>query len=676
MDREQAKETVKGYMEDYLRSRGINTRKPFRCWNPEHTDSTPSMSYDRKRNKCHCFGCGADYDIIEMIRIEYGISDYAEAFEKAYALYGIAIDREGYKQEKTVKKTESKHDHEPDQEQVKTMKEDFTQYYMTAKANFPDSDAQKYLEKRGIGKEVADKFYLGYDANYKTFNKDEEGNDTSATWRVLLIPTGPGSYAARNIDPPKEPVKKNRYRKKGGSELFNIKALYESDSPVYIVEGEIDTLSIIEAGGQAVGLGSTSNVNKLLTLLKKKKPVQPLILALDHDDAGKKATEDLEKGLKELKIPSYRYDLCGGVNDANEALVLDRESFIITVADGQRRAAEAAEKSQEEEVDISHIQPVGGYAGIFKLHRDEDKQNLRTGYTKLDIALGGGFGNELYVMAAETGTGKSAIASVFAQNIAAAGVDVLYYALEMSTDEFIARGASAISQEKSLKDSDKYKAIKYGEILNDTYDYKMELFFRRPYSEYQEYVEEYFRRYGNHLHFIEGGIGGATNAKIISEQARAFKKKKGVKKLAVFVDYLQLLSPDPDDRSQRDMQTTISAAVKTLKALASQVGASVFLISSMANDRNGKDINSASFKYSGDIGYTGGVLLGWNWEGVTNASNSETRKTKIQTAKNTGYREMSLEVLKQRSGERDNKVKLLYKPAYNYIVEDTELDYE
>ena len=71
--------------------------------------------------------------------------------------------------------------------------------------------------------------------------------------------------------------------------------------------------------------------------------------------------------------------------------------------------------------------------------------------------------------------------------MAAAGVDVLYYALEMGRDEFIARGASAISAEGGIASQ---KAIKYGEMLNDTYDPITDEFYRRPYTQYASYVEE------------------------------------------------------------------------------------------------------------------------------------------------------------------------------------------
>jgi hypothetical protein len=79
-------------MEDYLRDKGININRPFRCLNPDHNDENPSMSYDRKRWKVHCFSCGADWDIFDLVGAEYNIRDGKDKFSKTYELLGVRID--------------------------------------------------------------------------------------------------------------------------------------------------------------------------------------------------------------------------------------------------------------------------------------------------------------------------------------------------------------------------------------------------------------------------------------------------------------------------------------------------------------------------------------------------------------------------------------------------------
>ena len=92
MDREQARETAKGMIEAYLQQRGINTRKAFSCLNPQHADSNPSMSLDRKHNRAKCFSCGASYDVFDLIGMDYGLTDSKAIFDKAYEVLGLHID--------------------------------------------------------------------------------------------------------------------------------------------------------------------------------------------------------------------------------------------------------------------------------------------------------------------------------------------------------------------------------------------------------------------------------------------------------------------------------------------------------------------------------------------------------------------------------------------------------
>lgn len=48
MNRNQTKEYLKTKIEDYLSLMGINTKKNFRCLNPNHEDKNPSMSLDKR----------------------------------------------------------------------------------------------------------------------------------------------------------------------------------------------------------------------------------------------------------------------------------------------------------------------------------------------------------------------------------------------------------------------------------------------------------------------------------------------------------------------------------------------------------------------------------------------------------------------------------------------------
>ena len=81
-------DSLRPYLPDYLHHLGINPSRRFRCLNPEHLDRNPSMGYDARRQKVHCFACGADYDLFDLLELTEGLSSPGEALALASALYG------------------------------------------------------------------------------------------------------------------------------------------------------------------------------------------------------------------------------------------------------------------------------------------------------------------------------------------------------------------------------------------------------------------------------------------------------------------------------------------------------------------------------------------------------------------------------------------------------------
>ena len=161
---------------------------------------------------------------------------------------------------------------------------------------FPNSAAEEYILARGISKESAYKYGLG-----STTVALENGAGTA---EALLIPTSDTSYITRRITV--ESDSSNRYANSPGqSYLFNESVLHSTTSPVFVAEGAIDALSIIECGFHAVSLNSTSGVGRLLFLLEKEQPPCNIIIALDQDDAGRKAAAVLAAGLQRIEIPFY-----------------------------------------------------------------------------------------------------------------------------------------------------------------------------------------------------------------------------------------------------------------------------------------------------------------------------------------------------------------------------------
>ena len=94
-----------------------------------------------------------------------------------------------------------------------------------------------------------------------------------------------------------------------------------------VVEGEIDCMSVFECGANCIGLGSTSNIKKIFNYDASQ---TTLIIALDNDNAGLKATTELEKLCKQYKTAYINAPttIWNGYKDANELLITNKGTLI------------------------------------------------------------------------------------------------------------------------------------------------------------------------------------------------------------------------------------------------------------------------------------------------------------------------------------------------------------
>ena len=210
-------------------------------------------------------GCFTNADIIDIIGLETGATDYNSKLEAAAAEYNITI--EGYRRttpqedfapvaEEYQKKAKSKQYTQSDiHNTAYTMQQgeaepDYTSFFLQA-----NRDIAKTSYHRGLTLETLNRFKLGYVESW-THPKAPQAPPSPR----LIIPTSKHSYLARdtrdNLTPEQAQYAKSKV---GKVRIFNSKALYTASKPVFIVEGELDALSIIDVGGEAVALGSTAN---------------------------------------------------------------------------------------------------------------------------------------------------------------------------------------------------------------------------------------------------------------------------------------------------------------------------------------------------------------------------------------------------------------------------------
>lgn len=351
---------------DYLRryfeatGREYVTGRNIKCPNAgahKQGDANPSAKIYEDANGAHvkCFGCGFQGDIFALWQLDNG-GTFAKAKAKLCAMFGIesprlylSKTRGGFAKIGAAVATPSRgaaHPAaKPSAATVQDEKPDAaTQQYITTcaiayQAGEGGEIGRAYMNGRGISDETARRFGVGYDAKRN----------------AVIIPYGCG-YLIRFIKPLKrksggeikamfEPAKRTRALFNGGA----IARAAKSSTPVFIVEGEIDALSISEVGGVAVSCGGTGGASKIVETVKKIGS-GIYIPCTDRDEAGEKAQAKLETELSDIvgaavfkNAPRLLMpDRSDGTHpkDANEALQENRQSFTARVAEIVRQAKE------------------------------------------------------------------------------------------------------------------------------------------------------------------------------------------------------------------------------------------------------------------------------------------------------------------------------------------------
>ena len=521
---------------------------------------------------------------------------------------------------------------------------DCTAFFNAAQARLMQTD---YPQRRGLSAATCARFHLGYDPAWR----NPKAPETVPPSPRLIIPTGRTSYLARDVrgkDELSEQEARYTKVKVGKTRLFNAEALDTAEKPVFIVEGEIDAMSIVEAGGEAVGLGSASNVRLLLERLAEKKPAQPLILALDNDERGRKASCELEDGLRAASLPYFVYNPCGDCKDANEALQMAPESFLRRVGDGERlpeieRLAYLQTSAQ------GHLQ-----AFVDGIAESVNTPCLPTGFDALDRALDGGLYEGLYIVGAISSLGKTTLVTQIGDQIASGGQDVLVFSLEMARAELMAKSISRHTLTLAL-------ARKWGTACAKTARGVTD---GRRYAQYGEREREVIRdavtRYGEyagHL-FIAEGVGdiGVT---AIRERIAHHIDMTGKTPL-VIVDYLQIVAPYNERATDKQ---NMDKAVLELKRISRDFKLPVIAVSSLNRMSYGQRISMEAFKESGAIEYSSDVLIGLQLRGAGEATFDPTE------AKKKNPRQIEAVILKNRNGRVGEKIEFEYYPMFNYFTE-------
>lgn len=307
--KEELKELLPDYME-LLEEQGKTENRgndywtcPF-CGSGDNEHHTAAFHINGTKYKC--FSCDEGGDIFDLVGHMEGLpkGNFIKHYNRTLKIMRPYLN--------CGKPKKSRDEYIPEF----TVPVDYTEYLHECHRNVEQTD---YFRNRGLSKKIIDRFNLGYDLKKNLVTIPYNPNCKGYVHRILW-----------DSD--------NKYCK-FGNEIFNIDALYDSSTDallfgskdhVFVTEGQIDAMSFEEIGLGAIGLGGVNEVSKLVKQLKEKPCNKILVLALDNDKAGRRATGKFIKELAEAELDQEYFvisNIFEKYKDANEFLVTDKEGF-------------------------------------------------------------------------------------------------------------------------------------------------------------------------------------------------------------------------------------------------------------------------------------------------------------------------------------------------------------
>lgn len=267
---------------------------------PFHTEKTPSFKVSKSKGIYKCFGCGKTGDAIQFLT-EYKNLNYIQAIKYIAEKYQIAIEEESKSYEKP-----------------------------TERLTKLQPDTIKYFETRGISNNTLLRFNITETTEWMP--------KASTDVRCICF----NYFKDEQLVNIKFRAKDKDFKLAKNAELifYNLDSLKDETTAI-IVEGEIDCLSMYEAGYYNVvsvpnGAGTGSQQLKYLdNCWKAFEDKEKIILFTDNDEPGKSLRYELARRLGKDRCYFISYpDDC---KDANDILLKHNKAMITSIIEQAKR---------------------------------------------------------------------------------------------------------------------------------------------------------------------------------------------------------------------------------------------------------------------------------------------------------------------------------------------------
>lgn len=633
------------------------------CGSGKGPHGTGAVKVYRDTNTAACHAChdpgktARKFDVLDCIQKSLNC-DYNMALQEGARILGFEIAsnrgaaaRVSYTpeppettqsaQDKTDDKTHAGQPETPQEGTETAAEADYSDYYMECMQRLDDPAALSYLQARGISIETAQTYDVGFDPESDPANMPGAPEGVYRPYPVprLIIPCSNGFYIARSIDPKTPTAVKAPNPKDSKPKYFNGKEI-RRPGPLFVAEGAIDALSIIEVGGRAMALNSTNQAGNFIKSVKRHKDAIQcdFIICMDNDKAGREAEEIIDKGLQEAGVKYIIANISGSYNDPNEALIANRAAFVKAIQEAQAEVAAAM---------------VPDYlTDFFKDISSEKYKPYKTGLQWFDYLLSGGpIRQTVLLLLAAPAAGKTTLCQQIGECMAMNGKPVLYINLEMSQEQMIAKSLSghATANGEPMTAADVLQGYKWTESQ------------RQAVTEALEHYRENIRPY---MRYNLENVGGNLTAiqkmlKEVGDEAKAAGKEAPV----VVLDYLHLVAVDG---ARGDIQETIKQSVLMLKEYATNYDTFCIAISATNRESN-KDgrITRDSGRDSSNIEYTGDYILSLNYYQLDNGTVKTKELDKIAVLEGRAWRQMIVRVLKNRFSVSGRSARVYFHAAGN-----------
>lgn len=625
---------------------------------------------DSNRVFCYAGNCFTDKgeDTLGALKIIWQC-DETEAIKRAGYSLGEGSIAPGQKENNEHKK------HQEHKEHQERPAADYTSFYREShEALLRSPEALEYLHGRGITDESIKRFNLGYCAAWK---HEKAGGFVPATRRII-IPRTPGTYTARRIDKPANEIEEQYIKQVQGrqKDLFNLEAL-EGAETVIICEGELDAISLYQAGASAViGIGTTTNTGTLLEEAKKH-PATVYILALDRDEPGREAQKKLAQDMQAAGLEVLNIDpakIYGEAKDGNESFQKDAERLGKVIAYLEDKAQEGKQRIQEkqeaQEAELKKRTGEGMLDSFLQAVQTRDFEPVATGIEAIDSALKGGFTRRtLVLLSGAPGIGKTAIAQMITETIAKGGRDIVYFNLEMDRNQLLARSLSRISWELERADIDALQILRGYEWT----DYQREAITRA--------AEQYKREIAGRFIYNPDGTSNALDSILTAMAAETARiKAAGRPEPIICIDYLNLI-----ESGMKDAIEGLKTVIYRLKEFAKANNTIVIAINATNRASNQRGtVEMESGRDSSAVEYSGDLMLGLSYTAIEEKRKYETGETgnerkpileeytidELRRLRREAYdrgenppavcNEVTLKVLKNRFGEPERRANLIF----------------